>query len=800
MNLNKNNSFLNIYAIISKLLLFTFILIGINACQSSKYLKEGEYLLGKNKLLIKGEMLPKQKSILKAEIESLYSQKENTKVLFIFPREYTYYANSYPEDTLWYNRFLRNSIGERPTIYDTQKTKKTSQTIEKFLVNKKGFFNATVSYSTDTDSTDKRVNVEYDIDLNEQYTIKTLNYFCNDKNVLDLIKSNLDESDLQVGGPIDESHFAYEKSRIANLLQNNGYADFNSRYIQVKGDSTDNIFSVDMLLDINTPSEDKMHSIYTIGNISIHMDYNQTEKQSLDEPTIIDNIKFYKKGDKFIIKPKYIKDFIYFRSGDIYDNSKKQKTYRKLSQLEPYQFANIVRHMDKENKTVDYDIYLTPHTYRKKWGIAADLYFANSTYNKWGLSITPQLIDRNLFRGGEKLLLNLDAGIELQFNEVDNETKVRFNHDINIQSKIEYPKLHDIIGEFSLLNKLHLLSDEKYKTIKEETNSEFKGGYNFVNLVDLYQLSKFNLSFGYNYQPTINKRMYYEPIAFTIYDPNPYPPYQKLLDTIPLLNESFTNSFTSGLLFSNLSYSVVKTTLNGRRFYWFAKLELSGVENLLFNQVAKIIDSDAKPWSSLGGLDFSRFAKFNLEFRLSKTVSKNSVIASRLNFGIASPFSNKDVIPYFKQFYIGGPNSLRAWSERELGPGGNAESLRNPPKGIQSFFQTGDILMEANIEYRISLFENNKVRWEFASFIDAGNIWTLKEDLERKDTQFSSDFYKQIAVGAGAGIRIDFDYFLLRFDFAYKLRKPYPDEETGSYWDTDNTTLGNFNFAINHPF
>jgi len=216
-----------------------------------------------------------------------------------------------------------------------------------------------------------------------------------------------------------------------------------------------------------------------------------------------------------------------------------------------------------------------------------------------------------------------------------------------------------------------------------------------------------------------------------------------------------------------------------------------GVGLFLYNIEEDFLDIIQNNILILKSLDNNLFTGFLFnELSLVWTKPKDKLFA-----GFAVPYYNDAAVPFIKQFHVGGPNGIRAWQPRELGPGSH---ITNTPVIGNLFYQTGDFKLEWNLEYRTDLF----YVFEGALFVDAGNVWTLKDDIARPGSRFGADFFTQIAVGAGYGIRIDFNYFNLRFDFGYKVLNPFVDPDTGSRWVSlrDQSRLGNVNVAINYPF
>ncbi len=250
------------------------------------------------------------------------------------------------------------------------------------------------------------------------------------------------------------------------------------------------------------------------------------------------------------------------------------------------------------------------------------------------------------------------------------------------------------------------------------------------------------------------------------------------------------NAFLTGVIMKNLTFNYSSNKKN--RMYNYNILfgvETSGLEIYSFNKLNNWITNRDGYWQFNKNIGYAKFIKTYIEYKPKYKTSTTSELAGRLFFGIGIPFGDTKVLPYIKQFEIGGPYSMRAWAIRELGPGSYYHELSND----QIPFQKGDLRFESNLEYRFKL----SYLFKSAIFIDAGNIWTLKNDSERPGSQISKNFYKQIAVDAGISIQLDV-IVLLRLDLAYKLRNPYPDSK-GRYFGI-NSIYPNIVFAINHPF
>ena len=355
----------------------------------------------------------------------------------------------------------------------------------------------------------------------------------------------------------------------------------------------------------------------------------------------------------------------------------------------------------------------------------------------------------------------------------------------------------DVFKISNFLNRVGLVSDENLENINANgtTTVDFSGG--ITSIFNFYELRNFDASWTFNFQPNPRLKYTVKQIGINLIDTDIQEIFQEeILVDNPLLARSFDPYLISGFFFREFSlFKQLKESARGDKLFFIGNFELSGLENILLNRIVNGVSSFDEDWQ-LGNLEFSEFIRLEGDLRYTKQVKERSSFAARINAGLIVPYAGDDAVPFIKQFYSGGPNSIRGWQLRELGPG----SFQEQRLDNTAFFQSGDIKLEFNLEYRFDLF------WYFegAVFLDGGNVWTLDDDPSRPGAQFSSGFLDQVALSSGWGLRLDFDYFIFRFDFGYKLRNPFPNPETGSHFvltDGDfNTRIGNVNFAINYPF
>jgi len=792
--------------IINKFGLFIFCFIALilfsTSCNTSKYLKDNESFLNESSLTIQSDSKIENKNRLKSNLIKLIEQKPNGSIATI-PKEYIYYKNSAPGDSSWYNRFFLNYMAELPAIYDTSKTIRSAEAMQNYLVNKKGYYNATVNYEEKKEF--PRTKVEYVVDPKERYKINSIEYFGDDKDVLNVIKSIHKKALIKEGNYIDADEFDLELTRLSLALQNQGYANFATNFLSIKGDSSLNNHGVDVFLELLPPLPDSFHQKFTVGKINVFTDFHRDQDTSKLDLSLFNQTYYHKQGGDFLVKPKTIDNALFLKPGNIYSRNSRTKTRKKLSELGTYRFVTMQARLDAVyDSIINYDILLTP--FQKKW--VADFgwdFFISSTSQSsdgnnrvFGFSLNNQFKNRNFLGGAEQFTISSQAGLELQFKSVDQSSFIR-SGTFGLNAALEIPRQRNLLGLKPLINVLGLVSDKSFQTFKENTTTTISAGFIYTDLVDNYSRSSINAAYSHNFKPNTTSRFVIRQLGLEYNDYELADTFRTRIQDNQLLLRSFDDNLLTGILFRDVTYIYTQpVNLAGNSFAFIANFEWSGMETFLTNKLYNLVSGDTTAWKLNNNIEFAKYFRLEVDARFYEFFSEKHSFAARAYAGIIVPFGSSKAAPFFKQFSVGGPNSLRGWDQKELGPGGYSDLLITPELG-QTFFQTGDIKLEVNLEYRFDLI----YVLEGAFFMDAGNVWTLKDD-ERVDSKFSSGFVDQIAISAGYGFRFDFTYFNIRFDFGYKLRNPYVFNNTNRYWynwdEIKAQKFGNFQVAVNYPF
>ncbi|MBN1414700.1 MAG: BamA/TamA family outer membrane protein [Bacteroidales bacterium] len=764
-------------------ILIMFILYLLTSCSPARRIPTGNYLLNKNNLKVD------QKDVSVEELNKYIIQKPNKKILGVRFHLWLYNMAN-PAKTKWPHGWLKR-IGEEPVIYNSDLTKQSTRQLKQFLENK-GYYFAEITDSTRYKR--KNAKVTYSVIPNEPYCIETIRYVFEDTTIVPWILSDTLHSLLKKGKIMDKSMLQDERQRIETYMKNNGFYMFSKEYIYFEARIIPSTFDIDMTMIIKDFVEGepdpktklKPHKRYRINNLYVYPNYSPLDMAGQSRAVPVDFDTTYFEGTCFLhkgnpkIKLNVIADKNHIREGDYYSLSEVDRSYRNFSSLGLFRFVNI---NFKESDTIPVtgnDKYLDcimELARRKVQSYQAELVGTNSSgdigargnilYQNW-----------NLFRGAEVFSLRLTGALEA----VSGKENIKLMYEVGSEVKISFPKF---------------LAPVRMKKFVRRymPKTSVTGSYNYQSRPD-YTRSIANLSFSYYVEGKKYFTHNFWPIELNYIQLYEERSSKTWIDSIrtTYLGYSFESHMVAALRYG-LEFNSQK--LGKRSDYIFARINVESAGNLL-NAVNQWIGADTIEGKyHILNVPYFQYIRGDIDFRYYNIVDPLNKLVYRLFIGSGYPLGNSKALPFEKKYFSGGPNSIRAWSTRDLGPGSY-----NKPKSDSVFQypnQVADIKLEVNFEYRFRMF------WkiEGAFFIDAGNIWAIRREDDREGAFFEwNRFYKEIAVGTGLGIRLDFNFFLIRFDFGLKLRDPaLPD---GERWIPINRGFERgdlkFQFGIGYPF
>lgn len=784
----------------------------MQSCNITKFLSEDELLIRDISLSLDGTDKALNNSNLKSELERLYKIRPNND-----RKAYNFYRYQDDDNPPWPKKWLINKRSEKPSILDTALVVSTAETLEQYLRNKKGYYLAEVDYDIARFPNTQRADVDFKVHTGQRYTLNAVHHISKDSNLTAEIKRISQKSILSAGDPIDALTFDIEKQRIVSELQKAGYANINLSNVDIQGDSTELNKSWDIFFVVLPQEGNKSHQRYTVGDINVYTDFHQEQKLS-DLVTEERYDKFYhRQSESYLVRPSSLNRKIFLKKYETYNSENYYKTLRKLYNLGTYRFARITNAINPvDSNAIDYNIILTPH--EKKWILDLGLESFFSTLSNSpggnelvGVAVSAGIEDRNAFNGSEKLKTSIQTGLEFNPQASD----IITSRSIGFRSELLIPSLTKPLNILRGLDRLGMIKKKNMRLLDEEGNSTIGLGVNYIDIFNFYTIFTSNLEYGYDFRINNKNSLTFNQIGinYTNYDVPEGSPFQNVLDQNLVLNNSFVDNLFTGFLFKDLIY-VYSTDKGLNRSNWVVipSFELLGLEVHLANELVNAVTGKDKNWKLYGNTEFEKLAKVGLDIRWYSKAWKKSQLAARFKTGAAFSYGRDNNVSFVKQYFVGGPSSLRAWRPMQVGPGTFVNEEFFDPTNNTIFYQRGDISLEMNLEYRFDLL------WlmEGAVFLDTGNIWTNGNDIDaqtgeniRPGSKFTSDFLSQLAIGYGYGIRFDFSYFLIRFDMGLKLRYPsnefsvpaFPRIAPDSKWvGPKGQGLGNFNIAVAYPF
>lgn len=766
------------------------LLLSFSSCSNTKFLKEGEQLyIGADLEIIGDSISKKEKKQLKADLQDNVRPKPNSSFLGLRPKLFIYNITKEPTKNKGLRYWLKNKVGEKPVLFQSVDVNFNEELLENYAENK-GYFNARAT--SDTITKGKKVKVKYQLQPKQQYKIRNV-YFPSDtiEEVNKAIYFTQRRSLLRKGRPFDLDVIKTERNRIDAQLKEKGFYFFHPDNIIIQADSTvTNKTEVDLFVKLkdNTPAESK--KIYTIDKVVVFPNYNIRDVQRgiYHVPMRQDSLAPYNVGEFYMVdpketfKPQVFDRVLYFDKGEVYNRKDHNLTLSRLTNLGVFKFVkNEFIISDSVNQKFDAYYLLTPKEFQS---IRLEVIGRTNSANYGGGELNLNWTNRNLFKGAEQLKTSVYGAFDVQLGGPKDANNI---FRAGVKSQLTFPR---IIAPF----RFHSSS-----AFVPRTNIEI--GYEYQSRTKLYTLHNFNTSFGYLWKENARKEHDLKVLDVTLVSPEKITDeyYNKIYDEEGnIINPSLKRVVDKQLIFGpTYAYTYTNTMLRRRNtMYYRGLLDLSGtLTGLLSGANAK-----KDKVKEIFNIPFSQFIKTEHDVRFYRRINRNSSFAARFIGGIAVPYGNSENIPFSKQFFVGGSNSIRAFRARALGPGSYDPRTQN---ANFYFDQSGDVKLELNAEYRLKLFSF----FNMAFFADAGNIWLLNEDETRPGAKFEKDFMDEIAIGAGIGFRFDFNILILRLDIATPIRVPY--YEKGDRWALDKINFSDkewrkenliFNIAIGYPF
>jgi len=775
-------------------ILFLAAVLVFSGCSSTKTVPEGDALFAGYKVKVndKGDS-SNRKDELVTELDATVRPKPNASILGLRPKLWIYNA-FYTKKEKGIKHWIQTKLGEPPVLLSAVDTGSISGVMSSRLVNR-GYFNNVVT--SETTIKEKMANIQWTATVGEPYRIRNIEYTLNDSlPIQSAIKATQPESLLKTGAPFDLETMTAERTRIDQELKEDGYYYFSPDFLIFSVDTLVGTRQLDVLMRLKHSAPLQAIQPYTLDDVYIFANYALGDKYIVGDT--IDVRGYHYIPDQNYVKAKYLLQSVFLHQDSLYQRQDHLLTTSRLMGLPAYKFVNVQYKPDttKANK-LDTFIYLTPAL---KKSLRAEVQMVSKSNNFAGPGVSVSFSNRNALKGSEQLSLEVTGNFESQTGgrvtttsegSTGTSKSGLTSYELSAQANIMFPR---IVSPF----RLHNLRTE----FVPKTNIGL--GFDFLNRVQYYQMNSFNATYGYTWRPKRTLTHNITPINLQFVQlAQTTPEFDTILVERSYLQRSFENQFIIGSLYQ-LTYSTQMFENRTHQFFDNLAFDVSGnLLNALQSATGAEKPAEDKP-RTIFGQPYSQYLRVDNDFRYYFNFGKESQLVTRLAAGIGYPYGNSSILPYAKQFSVGGPNSIRAFRARSVGPG----TYDIPDSLATSYFdQVGDIRLEANLEYRFPIVGFFKG----AVFLDAGNVWLVNETIgtdgkpDREGGKFGKDFMSELAIGTGIGLRVDIQFFVIRLDLGIPVQVPYlPKGERFILGDFKPTFSGEnsmvLNIGIGYPF
>ncbi len=748
---------------------FLLTILVLQACSVKKFIPEGELLYTGAEIEVESDTVVKDIKSLKSELEDVIRPEPNSKILGMRLGLYFHYK-AQKENPGFINRFFNKRMGEEPVYASSVQTTRSEDILINRLENR-GFFFSNIFSDLEEYEDKKEAKAFYDVRLSDPYLLESYVLDNDTVPVTKAIGSLIGDSRLIPGDRFDFYALQTERNRLDFELKKRGYYNFSSNFLIFEADTNrveNKRVELFLRLKKDVPAESmvpyKLRAVNVYPNYSVGMDTIAQDTVRLKNKNFIQRELYF--------KPKRLEPYIVLEEGQFYNPETSRNTSRRLTSIGAYKFVNI-RYDEVDSlatdsiRYLDANIFLSPLSKRV---LRAELQGVTKSNNLTGPNLAISLTNRNLFNGGE--ILNISGKVGYEFQIAAGEQEGLNSLQLGLGSDLIFPRL------------LFPLNIDKNRFSYAIPKTKISLGTDYLSRSKLYSLGSVSATFGYIWQANRFVTHEFNPVSLNYVSlTNTTPEFEAILEDNPFLRNSFEQQFIAGFTYSFLYNGLVDQNKRHQLFF-NSSLDVAGNLLSLVSQ-----DGEEGEPKTFFGLEYAQYAKADIDVRYHLRTGREQRLVTRFYAGWGIPYGNSEILPFSKQFFSGGPYSVRAFRIRSLGPG-----TFNSESGGSSFFdQTGNLKLEANMEYRFPIISFLKG----AVFADAGNIWNTTDVATIPEGKFSKDFMKELGIGVGFGLRVDIQSFVIRFDLAAPMHKPWLPEGERWVYEFEKPIL---NFAIGYPF
>ncbi len=765
----KSNKNINVFYKVIILCVGSF----FSSCTINKYIPSDESLYQGATVEMKADSSIDTKEIkrINTELPLIIRPLPNSN-LFGFPyRVWIHYALGNSKSNKSSRAWLRKKFGEKP-IFASKRAVETNTEIINNYLNNEGYFRSYAKGSLVNQG--KKSKAHYQIFLMPRYYIDSVKFISQYQTKFESTLGELQENSLlKPSQPYRFEDIKLERQRIDNLLKGSGYYYFRPDFLIVKADTSIGEHKVNLYVGLKPNILQTSLKKYYINQVNVFID----TKDSLNLKTSRSGLNVFSQKNNYHLG--LFEKSIMLKPGDLYNNTAQDISLKRLINLKNFKFVKnkfeLLGRSDSALINLNYELVSL-----KKKSIQAEFNTLTRSNNLAGTSLGINWLNRNVFKNAEILKIGINSGFDFQIGSnlktgLNNYFRLAGDAELSIP-RILVPFYHIKIGDTQILPQTNIHVGYERLVQKGVGISEDSTTYGYTQ----YTINSFRAGLNYSWRKNINIEHNLSPISITWIQPkniseefvNKIFSSSNVQDLVRYLQILDTRFILGGQY--NFVYTPIPNPNTKHYFYLNAGVDIAG------NLAGLMIKKNKEGYQELGGTVFEQYARFDAELKYYHNINKGTRWANRLILGYGVPYGNSSSLPYqVKQYFVGGSNGIRAFRARSIGPG-TMNISENPNAVFLNAY--GDIKLEINTEMRVKV--NNLIN--VATFVDAGNIWTAryKEDsFYDAGSTFSKNFYKQLAIGGGIGIRLDFTYFKLRFDLATPFRKPWLEE--GNRWVID---------------
>ena len=708
--------------------------------------------------------------------------------------------NTYAQKDSKFARWMTKSFGRAPVLM-SQVNPALRASVARSVLHNNGYFRGNVTYETVTGKNPKKCKISYTVSLDTLFTLDSVAYTNFPAPLQSLIDSTRSESLIKSGKPFSVSALDGERSRVTNLFRNNGYYYYNSNYASYLADTFNVAGKAQLRLQMADGLTPEALSKWYIGNIAVQ--FRKSMREQLTDSLQRRHLTIRYNGKNPPIRPNTFLRNLRLRSRQEYSYDNYLESASKINATGVFSSTDFLFTPRPDTDTLDLVLNCV---FEKPYDFYLETNAIGRTSGRYGPEVKIGFTRRNLFRGGEKLDINLHGSYEWQHGGGENSATYQYGAD----ASIEFPR---ILAPF--YNSDRVRRDKNGRPIRRRRpyaapTTLAKMSFDIVQRPDYYRMHVASGELTYRWQPTATSRHEYSPLTLKYQFKNTTTAkYDSVMEKNMYISASMMDYLIPKMRYSYI-YTSPATLRNPIR--WETNVEESGgITSLIDLARGKSLNEKYK---TLFKAPYTQFIKVETDLTKTWSLGLFSKLVGHLNAGILYNYGNCDSAPFTELFYVGGANSIRAFLMRDIGPG-RLKLIDGASRQINYVLRNGDFKLVGNLEYRTPLFGN----LEGALFLDAGNVWYLNysglinesdyDSLEeyQEDKEIfgemdfkASEFLNDIAVGTGIGLRYNLGFLVIRLDWGVALHTPYDTGKSGYFNISRFKDAHTLHFAIGYPF